>query len=59
MRERLLGMCSIIAVGCSFQLNGCQSQQIGDILAASVRTTAVEVSTFIVEALVDEALGLP
>lgn len=47
-----------LACGCTFQLLGCDSQKIADIVAGNVRTTAVDVSTFVVESLVNQAFGL-
>lgn len=58
MRNRLFRVLCGVACGCSFQLAGCQSQQIADILVGSVKSTAVEVSTFVVESIVDDAFGL-
>ncbi len=58
MGRRMLRTMSVIAIGCSFQIIGCESEQIGEIVAASIRSTAVEVSTFVVESIVDDALGL-
>ncbi len=58
MRKRLFRVMGVVACGCSFQLIGCESQQIADILAGSVKNTAVEVSTFVVESFVDSAFGL-
>lgn len=58
MRKRLFRVLAVIACGGSFQMLGCDSQNIGDIVASGVRDTAVEVSTFATESLVDQALGL-
>jgi len=58
MRKRLFRVVAVIVCGCSFQLFGCESQQIGDIVASSIKGTAVDVSGVVVESLVDGALGL-
>ena len=58
MRKSLIRVIGVMLFGCSFQLIGCESRQIADILAASVKNTAVEVSTFVVESFVDNAFGL-
>ena len=58
MRKRLFRIMGVLACGCSFQLLGCESQQIGEILVGGIRSAAVDVGTFVVESIVDEALGL-
>ena len=58
MRKRLFRVMTVVACGCSFQLIGCESQQIADILASSVKNTFVEVGTFVVESAVENAYGL-
>ena len=58
MRKRLFRVVGVMVCGCSFQLLGFESQQIGEIVAGSIKSTSVEVSTFVVESFVDEALGL-
>ena len=58
MRKRMSRVVGAVALGCSFQLIGCESEQIGEIVAESIKTTAVEVSTFLVESFVDEILGM-
>ncbi|MFQ5495244.1 MAG: hypothetical protein ACE5EX_07660 [Phycisphaerae bacterium] len=59
MRKRFYRVVGVMACGCAFQLLGCQSRQIAEILADSAKGTAVEVSTVVVEAFVDQVLGLP
>jgi len=59
MRNRLLRIVSVVAIGCSFQVVGCDSQQLADILNNSVKSTAVDVTTFVVEAAVDNTLCGP
>ncbi len=58
MRKRLMQAMGILACGCSFQLAGCQSGNIAEIVAGGLRDTTVAVATFAVEAVVDNALGL-
>ena len=58
MRKRFLHRISVLALGCSFQFLGCESEQISEILAAGIRSTAVEVGTLVIESAVDQALGL-
>lgn len=58
MCKRLFRVMGVIACGCSFQVIGCDSQEIADVLAGSAKNTAVEVSTFVVESLVNSAFGL-
>lgn len=58
MGKRLFRMMGVVAFGFSFQFLGCDSQEIGDILVGNVKTTAVDVSTVVVESLVDNAFGI-
>ena len=58
MRKRLLHALSLLVYGCSFQLAGCESAPIGAIVAENLRNTVVDVGTFVLESIVDDALGL-
>lgn len=58
MRRRMFRAIGVIVCGCSFQLVGCNNQEIADILAVGVKSTAVEVSTFFVGSFVDNAFGI-
>ncbi len=58
MKNRMFRMMGILSCGCAFQLLGCNSQDLADILIAGVRTTAVDVTTFVVESSVDRAFGI-
>ena len=58
MRKRLMKAMGILACGCAFQLTGCQSGNIAEIVASGVRDTTVAVATFAVEAVVNNAMGL-
>ena len=55
MRSRFMKVMQILVLGCCFQLAGCQSQQITDILATSFKDTAVEIGTFVIESILDNA----
>jgi len=59
MRNRLLRVFSVIAIGCSFQVVGCDSQELANILTDSVKSAAVDVTTFVVESGVDLTLCGP
>lgn len=58
MRNRVLRVLGVVACGAAYQFAGCNSQDLADILGENVKSTAVEVSTFVVESVVDNALGL-
>ena len=58
MRNRLLHVLGLLVYGCSFQLIGCESEQIGEIVAHNVKNTVVDVGTLVLESIVDHALGL-
>lgn len=58
MLRRVVRIGSCIVCGCCLQLGGCGSEAIGDILATHIKTTAVEIGTFLIESGVDNALDL-
>lgn len=59
MRKRFWRLAGAVALGGCFQLAGCVGGQVAEILADNIRDTAVELGTFFIESLVDQALGLP
>jgi hypothetical protein len=58
MSKSLFRVVGVMLFGCSFQFLGCDSGKIAEVLASSVRDTAVEVGTIALESFVDGALGL-
>ncbi len=58
MKNRMFRVMGVLSCGFVMQFMGCNSQKLADILIDSVRTTAVEVTTFVVASSVDNALGL-
>ena len=57
MRRRMVGWVALAASGGVFQFTGCESEKLGEIVAASFRSTAVDVGTFVIESAVDGAFG--
>ncbi|MFQ5590907.1 MAG: hypothetical protein ACE5HE_07085 [Phycisphaerae bacterium] len=58
MCQRLLRIVGVLFCGSAFQLLGCASEQVGEIVARGMKSTAVEVSTLVVGSIVDNAFGL-
>ncbi len=58
MRKRMLKCAMVLVTGCSFQFFGCQSEEIGQLIADSINQTAVGVSSILVSSAVNEALGI-
>ncbi len=58
MRMRKMRVLALLAMGYSFQVLGCQSQELGDFIAETIKEGAVGVSSIVVGAAVDELLGL-
>ena len=58
MRKRLFHALSLCVYGCSFHLVGCESERIGAIVTENLRNTVVDVGTFVLESIVNDALGL-
>ena len=57
MGQRILRTLGLIACGFSMQLLGCQSDNIGEIIAAHARDTAVEIGSFVIESAFDHAFA--
>lgn len=58
MRMRKMRILALLAMGYSFQVFGCQSQELADFIAETIKEGAVGVSSIVVGAAVDELLGL-
>lgn len=58
MRHRKFRTLILLAMGYSFQVFGCQSAELGEFLADSIKDAAVGVSAIVVGAAIDEVLGL-
>ena len=58
MRNRKFRTVMMLAMGYSFQVLGCQSEELGAFLAESIKDVAVGAGSIVVSAALDEALGL-
>lgn len=58
MFNRFRKFVGLVAFGCCFQLVGCESNSVVEVIAEGIKTTAVDVSALFFDALVDRALEL-
>lgn len=58
MRMRVCRLIGGIIFGCTLQFGGCDSTQLNEIVARNIKTTVLDVGTFVLESTLDDALGL-
>lgn len=58
MRNRKFRSLILLAMGCSFQITGCQSDQVAVFLAETIKDAALGVGSIVIGSAMDNALGL-
>ena len=57
MRKRSMRCLILLVTGCSFQLTGCQNEEVARFLADTLNQTAVGISSILIGGAIDQALG--